>query len=177
MKAFIHGVARIFESDEAREKRELAELEQRRQARLERQHIVQRAATFRDRVTEAERQFVRSVAPIDAAVGFDREKIYFLWLNRNGGEPAGMQVEVLARMLAEHEAIKLHAEELKAYLFRQIVGLAQKALAEYEAQNSEALRGIELSPADEPPFEHQILPVDFYTSGASAAAVRAALTK
>lgn len=174
MKLNIHSVTRLLGIEEQHEKRVQAKIDQRRQARLARQAVVQRAALLADRISEAERQFARSIAPVDNAVSFDPSGIYRLWLTRNGGEAAGMPIEDLARMLAEFEAMKIHSERLKRFVRDNTVAVAQKALADYKSKNAEILKGIELVPSDEPEFVHQVLPADHYLSGASSALVRAA---
>lgn len=176
MKQFIHSVARLFESDEQREQRELAEIEQRRQARLARQGIVQRCAMFRDRVTAAEQQFARLVEPIDASVKLDKEKFYFQWLTRSGTDPGSMKVGDLGNLLAAHQAIKLEADELRAYLHRESIGVAEAALADFKKEHADVLKNITLEASEEPEFVHQVLPADHYLSGASSALVRAAIS-
>lgn len=172
---FVHSVARLFENDIQREQRALARIETARQARLARQKIVQGAAALADAVTESERRLARLVAPINEALGVDRERIFFKWLVGCGVGAGDLKIEGLGEMLSSFDAIQNHAGDLKSYLHKQTVEVAKKRLADFQKEHADILAKIELVPADEPDFVPKVLSADHYRNGESAALVRAAL--
>ena len=174
MKSFIHSVTKLFEGDESREKRELAQIEVRRQARLERQRIVRHAAMLRDRVSDAERQYANLTKPIDASLALNKDGIFSQWLAENGGSAGSkVRLEDIAGLLASHDALKKHADGFKDFLRRKTISVAEKAFSDYADLHRDALRDLTLEAAEEPPFVHQVLPKDHFVSGASAQLVKA----
>jgi len=164
---FLHGVAKIFESDVECERREQLQLDQRRQARLARQQIVEQAARLRDRIDDAQRVCDSRCAQFDRLALHSTDELY------QGFATGNLTAVSLAERLAQLEAALKHRDAVLARIRAETVTLAETALISYESAHAEALKGVSLTPENESDFVPEALAYDFYTSGESSRRVKA----
>lgn len=171
IKKFVNGVAIIFESEVQREQRELAEIENRRREREAREHIVRQAAVLRDKLPDAEAMYSAKCTEANRLINFSSDRVIDEFVQ------GLISIEVCGDRLAQIESAIKNAAAIKKRAHEYFVGTAERQLAEFEKQNAAALKGVQITAADEPPFVAADLGKDHYQNGAAAKLASNAITK
>jgi hypothetical protein len=160
---FINAIPHLFESEIAREQRQLAEIDQARRDRESRQRVVTQLAALRDRLTDAEAQFAAVCAKIDRLANYSVEGLFQQFIS------GPLSIETLGERLAQIEAAAKHSAAIKKLARVQIVGTMEKQIAEFERQHSSILKGVDLKPSEATAFVPAVLPINHYADGGAAA--------
>lgn len=158
-KSFINSIPAIFQSEKERERLAIEEIENARRDRERREQIARQAGMLRDKVTEARLKTAAIGEQIDHVANFSFEDIYRNFIQ--GITP----IDKLAELLAEREAVAKHATAVKKMAHVHFVVTAERESADFERANAAALRGVQLTPADEPAFTAANLAKDHYENG------------